>query len=712
MSVLENINFSFSANPLILISGVLLAALFSYYFYRVTIPPVSKTLKYFLYTIRVIALSLIIFLLFEPILTLEYLETRQSKSLIFIDNSKSITVEDSTARSDKINYLIEGIEESLGGNAEYFTFGSSVTEVSADDINEITHSENATNFSLIIDQVESAADLADAVLIISDGIITEGANPVYRAEKLGVPIFTAGIGDSSIKKDASVNKILSNEYIYAEQNTLVRAEILHPGFSGEPVTAEFKENGKSLAQKNIVLSNAGITRVEFDYTPDSKGEKMITVELSKLQDEANTNNNFKNKYINVLDKKVNVLLVSSSPSSDLSIVKNILIENENYNVESIVQISSTEFLSNKFEPTKVDSADVLVLIGFPSKDSAPQFENKIKNSINDHKPFLMILSNGTELKKLNSFSNELPVLLSNISSNYIQVQPSITDLNSSLLRSNSAEYISLWNNLPPVNLPRFNAQLKAGSNVISKSNFKGAIANIPLIVSRAVGKSRSVMILANSIWKWRLNANDAKNNVFNDFIHNSIEWLNVDSENPQLIVNTTKREYSYGETVEFSAQVYDENFNPVNSADLNITANNNGSEYNINLTSIDNGIYEGSLEVTDIGIYDFTGSAKIGNKTLGKVKGKFNISASEIEKLNLVMDTAMLKLLANTTDGKYFDVSEADLLAAELKKYSGNNIIENSSFKEFNLWSDIRILIFIVLLFGLEWFLRKKAGML
>jgi hypothetical protein len=712
MSALENINISFSSNPLLIISGILLAALFAYYVYRVTIPPVNKFLRYLLYSIRVLALSLIIFLLFEPILSLEFLETKQSKSLVFIDNSKSIVAEDSSARNKILTSFLNNVDEQLGSNVDYYKFGSKVEKIPRESIAEISYDENATNFSSIMEEVKSGGDLVDAVLILSDGIMTEGSNPVYDAEKLGVPIFTVGIGDSTIKTDAVISKILNNEYIYTKQNTLLQAEILHNGLSGEPAIITLKENGKSIVQKKIVLSNIGITRVDFDYTPETEGEKLITIELSKLSDEENPNNNFKNKYINVLDKKVNVLLVSSSPSSDFSIIKNILTADENYKVESIVQISSSKFLEGNLELSKVDSANVLVLIGFPSKNSSPQLESKIRTTIDEQKPFLMIFSAGTDLKKLNSFSNELPLIMNNIKGNFIEVQPSIADLNSSLLSNYSPEYISLWNNLPPVNQPRFNLSLKAGSSIIAKSNFRGAITNTPLIISRAVGKSRSIVITANNVWKWKLNANESNDNVFDEFILKSIEWLNVDSENPQLIINTSKREYSYGETIEFIAQVYDENFNPLNNADLQISAKNNNSEYSISLSSIGNGIYEGNLEVTDVGIYNFTGTAKIVDEEIAKVDGKFNISAVEIEKLNLVMNTGLLKLLANSTGGKYYDKNSLEELIAELKKYSGSKKVEDATFEEFNLWSDIRLLIFIILLFGLEWFLRKRAGML
>ena len=80
--------------------------------------------------------------------------------------------------------------------------------------------------------------------------------------------------------------------------------------------------------------------------------------------------------MNVLSNKIKVLLLASSPSADLTFIKNSLARDENIEVNSIVQISRDKFL-DKLNYQKLDSADVLFLIGFPSDATPEELLNRV-----------------------------------------------------------------------------------------------------------------------------------------------------------------------------------------------------------------------------------------------------------------------------------------------------------------------------------------------
>ncbi len=712
MSSLESINFSFSSSPLIIIIGALIIGIYVYYIYKYTVPKVSLTLKYFLFAARFLALLLILFILFEPILSLEYLETEKAKNLIFIDNSKSIVAEDSAERAGYLNEFTERIKNIPQDAVEYFFFGSNSQPISIDSIDYLDNSEPFTNISQIFEFIKSLKTNVGSIVLVSDGILTEGSNPVYSVENLGIPVFTVGIGDSTDKIDIIAQKLLHNEYIYSEKKSSIEAVISQSGFNNKRVFVEFNEDGKRVAQEEIVLSESGINRVKFDFQPQTPGEKKITISVSSIPGEATSLNNTISEYVNVLDKKVNVLLISGSPSSDLSFVKNSLSLDENISVESLIHIAKGKYFEGRKELSKIDSADVIFFIGFPSKFSDGDIIQKVKDELSKGKPFFLVLASGTDLQILKTFNSFLPFSITSFTNDFTQVQPEIIDINNSLIKSNSSDWIRTWNNLPPIEQPRFFIQPKPESEVIARSKFKGIPTSTPLIISRSVRKSRSIAIIAKNIWKWKLHADSPSDNIFDNFIKNSVEWLNVDSANPQVIVKTLKKVYTLGETIEFTAQVYDENFNPIVDADLQVTASKNGSSYNINMSSVGNGIYEGYLESVEKGIYNFSGIAQLGNKSIGESKGRFEVSSIEVEKINLKMDSGLLRLIANVSGGQYFSIKDSDELFNTLKIINENDVIENSTTTEINLWSDSRLLILIIILLGIEWFFRKRSGML
>jgi hypothetical protein len=164
--------------------------------------------------------------------------------------------------------------------------------------------------------------------------------------------------------------------------------------------------------------------------------------------------------------------------------------------------------------------------------------------------------------------------------------------------------------------------------------------------------------------------------------------------------------------VEFSAQVYDESFNPVNDAEVKLNINSKDSKDEINLNSIGGGLYEGSISFANNGDYSFKGVASINGKSLGEDKGTFNIGDVEIELVDARMNYEFLSLLATQTKGQYFDPDKFSELIVKLNEINRNSSKEKIITSEIRLWSDEWLLVIVILLFAMEWFLRKRSGML
>ena len=97
---------------------------------------------------------------------------------------------------------------------------------------------------------------------------------------------------------------------------------------------------------------------------------------------------------------------------------------------------------------------------------------------------------------------------------------------------------------------------------------------------------------------------------------------------------------------------------------------------------------------------------------LGDDKGSFNVGDVDIEMIDSRMNYEFLNLLATQTKGKYFSPDEYDKLLNYLKELNTNSTKEKFLTSEIRLWSDEWFLIIIILLFAIEWFIRKRAGML
>ncbi|MDO8549398.1 MAG: hypothetical protein Q7S39_04485 [Ignavibacteria bacterium] len=713
---IEKIDLTFSINPFLLVLFFLIAAGFTFFIYRYTVPVIDLSRKIFLILIRFTALLLMLFIVFEPMLTLAKKIVIEPVNLVFIDNSRSIKIDDGTKREETVRDFIDDIENNFEENGlQMNLFGNDVSQPDPEQLENINFSEGGTNFSNIFSFIDKQNKNISSVTIISDGVITDGSNPLYTAEKLNIPVFTIGVGDSSKRKDIEIRNVLFNEYIYAETPTTILTTINNTGFGGEGISVTLYGQNILVEQKNITLSQEGIQNIEFEYKPSSSGEKKLTLEASSLDGEFTTANNKKVFYVNVLDNKINILLLAGSPSSDISFIKNSLQTDDNFKVNSLTQISADKFLEKENPDRLLDSADILFLIGFPSKETSNNFLNKVQDKIfNGSIPFFLTLSSGIDFEKLNRLQRELPVNLSQKSSFYSEVQPNIIGNQSRnpLLQNKMQNPIAAWENLPPVFQPDIKITLKPESELIARSKIKNVPSDNPLIVSRKLGNKKSIALLAKEIWKWKLQTTMKDFDLFDRFIVSSVKWLNTTEDQKQVKISTSKKIYSLGEQVEFAAQVYDETFNPVSDSEVkvNITGNKQTSE--IILSSVGNGLYEGVFETNKGGDYSFSGEAKLENVSLGKDDGSFNMGEVDIEMINPRMNYEFLSSLADRTGGEYFDQNNYSDLFPLLKRINENASKEKIETSEISLWSSEWLMAVIILLLGLEWFLRKRAGML
>ncbi|HED08610.1 MAG TPA: hypothetical protein ENI57_10880 [Ignavibacteria bacterium] len=712
MFALENISITFSSSPFFFITGILIISFFTYYIYKYTIPQISKPKKTFLIILRSLSMVLLLFLIFEPILTITKKITVRPSNLIFVDNSKSMSI--NNENKDIVDFL-----ESLKGktNIKFFSFGANVNSINPDSLNKIKTTEPSTNFEKIFKKINEMQDDISSLTIISDGNITDGLSPVNESEELNFPIYTVGIGNTSTNKDVLIKKVSYNKFIYANTPTTISTVIENEKLNGSKAIVTLFDGNKIVERKNIILSKDGINNVSFTYKPDEYGDRKLKIRTAPLPGEGNKNNNSKIFYIKVQKSKLKILIIAGSPSNDLSIIKSSLKDNKNLIVNSLTQITNNRFLEKENVDKLLDSSDVYFLIGFPSSSSSISFIEKVKaRIIKNKKPFLFLLGNSIDTGKLNYLNDILSFKTSFISSKTDEVLPSIVkeNINSPILQTQSNDVLSIWSKLPPVFQPNADYKVKPGSNVLSEIIINNIPLKRPLIITRKIAGSKSISILAGGIYRWKLLAAANGVNMFDKFISDCVKWLNASDKEKRVIIKPVKKLFSLNEDVEFTAQVYDESFNPVSNADVSLTITNKNKKgsVNINLSSKGNGLYEGIFQTSNAGDYTYSGKAILNNNLLGKSFGKFNIGETDVELINTNLNSELLKSLSQNSKGKYFTFKERNKLIELLKSRSKNNTKEKIVTSEISLWSNKWILIIIVLLFSIEWFIRRRLSML
>ena len=700
-----------SGSPLLIILFMLMLVAFSYFVYKYTIPKVASGLRFILIFLRILILAAILFLIFEPVLSLITRNNVETKTYIYIDNSNSLASEDSLKRLKQTISFINELNSTEGVKIQFYSFGDKIDSLNLEKSYKINFGESKTNFADILENINKNNSGINSVVILSDGIITDGIDPTYQAEKLQASIFTIGIGDSTRKKDVEIYNVLYNQFVYSGKQTTIEVTVRNYGYENRATRVSFFEENKFIETKDLVLSETGLNRISFNYKPDGDGEKKLTVSISHLEGEASLQNNSRVFYLNVLNTRLRVSLISGTPSADLSSIAKALATNKNIQINKLIQISSDKFW-NDVNPNLIDSADVLFMVDFPTSNTSQNLINKVSSVIAKNKPFFFLLSGSVNLDRLRIFEKELPFSFSRSANEFIHVQPELNSESFSSYFSTSNNQKNVWNNLPPVTQFSTEFSSKPGSNILVKSKVRNIPIGNPLIVTRSVGKQRVYAILAGDIWRWQLQTAERNPEFFDNFINDVVKWLRVSSNQKQFRITTDKKIYAPADDVEFRAELYDQTFSPIDSAKISAQVSYNQKMSELIFSPAGNGIYTSKFKPVEPGDYSFKGTAVLNGSTFKSETGRFNAGQIQIEKLDTRMNVEYLKLLANSTSGNYYSIESYKGLTDKLKRLNQTLSKEKVSSSEYQLWSYEWVLLFIILLFALEWFIRKRSGMI
>ena len=110
-----------------------------------------------------------------------------------------------------------------------------------------------------------------------------------------------------------------------------------------------------------------------------------------------------------------------------------------------------------------------------------------------------------------------------------------------------------------------------------------------------------------------------------------------------------------------------------------------------------------------LGNYTWTATTQVGKQRLEK-SGRFAVQAVMLETANLVADHDLLKSMAKVTGGQYFDKEHIADVAKAIQKNDNIKPIASYQKKYAMMLNSPWYLAAIVLLLGIEWFLRKWNG--
>lgn len=196
------------------------------------------------------------------------------------------------------------------------------------------------------------------------------------------------------------------------------------------------------------------------------------------------------------------------------------------------------------------------------------------------------------------------------------------------------------------------------------------------------------------------------------FLANAVKWLTTREDSKPVTVATTKESYTQGEPVEFIGQVYNASADPVDNAQIRVMVRQGEKEFPTVLRGIGSGRYEGSIDGLGEGDYTFKATALTDGQQLGEDNGRFGVGELNLEFQDTRMNSQLLRQIARKTGGRYYSSTDLSSLADDITRqpsFTSRKTFHTTSLELWNWWYSLGVLI---MLFGIEWFIRKRSGML
>lgn len=697
---MENLQLSYPSYFLIIIALVALVFTLSLYFKDSRIKENKTWLPYLLSLLRFLSILGILFLLLMPLFK-KFITEEQKPTLLFVqDKSGSISA---STNSDILSSLESSIDQVKNNLSEKFEiaqieFAENIKLNPNDTIKSA--STNISSPLAYIAETYEDQNLA-AVVLVTDGIYNEGKNPLYADMQLSVPIYTVPLGDTTIRTDILIKNVLHNRIVYLNDKFLIEADIQAYNAKGTKNKATlYRESGGKrvkLAAKDFVIDSDNYFKsFQFEMEATQVGNVKYILSVQGLNNEVTKANNSRNIYLEVLDARQKILLIANAPHPDLKALKRTITSNKNYDLE-IIQASKDMPFMQKY--------DLIILHDLPSQkykmaNVLPQL-NKLK------KPTLFICGGQTATAELNNNQSVLKIKGGNQSLN--DITPILAD-NFEMFTLDDALSQELQKYIP-LKVPFGEYTTEATAKVLLYQKIGNVETKYPLLAFSDINNHKQAVLTGEGLWRWQLYEHQEYGNINNSkaLIMKTLQYISQKEDKRQFRAYVSKSSFKENESISFDAQLYNQNYEAINTPEATLVIKNGaGEKFDYNFSKSNN-YYVIDAGKYPEGNYTFTAKTKYGGKDL-IASGKFNVQSIIKEQYDLTARHDLLYDLSKQHGGQVVYPSDINSLQTIL---SDNNTIKPILYQKaqttpvLNLQWLLGILIFFL---AIEWFFRRFYG--
>jgi hypothetical protein len=610
----------------------------------------------------------------------------------------------------------------------------------------------------------TAADAGRRILVLSDGRDTTGGSPspaIELARNRGVPIDTVTFGAAVLRRDLAVQSAPTQEFLYADEEGGLIVRLQQTGLPLSEVNVEVKVNGPegvSTTSHPMDLRGRTVAEIQIPIRHATPGQYEYLISVAGRPEEIDTTNNVQTLFVDVSKAKARVLLLEGQPSWDMKFIAQALRKDPRVELTQVSRLSDkrTEVIvsggssrdgskdgqastgkpgagsAGKGEaarilaPESLAKFDVYILGRGIERFGSPELAAALRDRVVERGAGIIFARGAAYAADQDSFAAALgpvePVTfaargkppLKNVRVALTASAASMPWLGSERLGidlASNADRLAPWPLLHRVD------RVKPATIVLARALATGEATegaedddNPPAIVAMRVGRGTSVGLLGEGIWKWALVDRDRERfeGVYERCMQGLIRWV-ASGGDARPGQEVTLRLGSQSAKIDDSVTIevlLDEVISPMPTSVTLKHPDGMNELLPISPSPASPLRLDGSFRPSRAGTYMVTLETPGAQPAMQQ---RF-VSAFDpsVERINTSSDPTGMGTLAERTGGRVFAPDEAAKYPEHVRRHRFATIASQEAIW---VWNRFPILLMLCTWFGLEWILRRRAGL-
>ncbi|MFQ5454020.1 MAG: hypothetical protein ACE5D6_07515, partial [Candidatus Zixiibacteriota bacterium] len=303
---LKNISINFLTDYLLWVAlAFFLLIGMAVYLYRQTNPPLPLYLRILFGALRIIAIIALFLSLFEPVINYTQEFERKKKVALLLDESTSMDKielnrsrkarRDSLLSSEYFNQFRKNID------LETYYFGGNLS-LTGDKVER-----DKTALGEVVAQLEKKEHTqpSDYWLFISDGKSNTGRSPQKTVPGLQSPVVTVDMSAGTGMFDIGIDEVNYNPVLFVGQPSEVKAKLNWYDAKDKKVVIELLDSNRVVNQTRLnITQEEGLGEVTLKYIPTEPGQKILTVNVTLMENEEDKDNNQYSFSVKILKRRL------------------------------------------------------------------------------------------------------------------------------------------------------------------------------------------------------------------------------------------------------------------------------------------------------------------------------------------------------------------------------------------------------------------------